>query len=183
MGAVTHYRDTEAGTFHVFTHGVWAANALYRDDVDRITFVRELARATGRIEWKCHAFCVMKTHYHLLLTVEAGVLARGMHAINFRYAMHFNRRHGMKGHVMAARYDSRRINDERDLLTVFRYIARNPVDAGFCSAPPDWQWSSYAGSVGAAEPASFVDASLIVACFGEPREVAIQRLRTFVEES
>jgi hypothetical protein len=40
-------RDLTAGTFHIYTHSVWAASALFRDDADRMTFVRSLARATG----------------------------------------------------------------------------------------------------------------------------------------
>jgi hypothetical protein len=48
-------RDKAAGTFHVYTHCVYASAALYRDDIDRSNFVRHLARVTGKIGWTCLA--------------------------------------------------------------------------------------------------------------------------------
>lgn len=177
------HRDTNAGLFHVYTHCVWAAPALYRDDADRLTFLRELARATAKFEWTCVAYCVMTTHYHLLLAVADGVLPKAMHAINFRYACYFNKRHASLGHVQAARYGSRRIVDDHDLAFTFRYVARNPVEAGLCATPGDWRWSSYAGTVGLAQPQPFVDPSLVIRCFGDDREQAIGALRAFVEQS
>jgi REP-associated tyrosine transposase len=176
-------RDLTAGTFHIYTHSVWAASALFRDDADRMTFVRELARATARVGWTCMAYCLLTTHYHLLVEVEAGVLSDGMHALNFRYASYFNNRHRMKGHVFAARYESRRIQDEEHLLTVFRYIARNPVEAGLCRSAADWRWSSYPETIGCVEPSSFVDATAVLECFGGTDEFAVERLRRFVEDS
>ena len=146
-------------------------------------FLRELARAGTKVSWDCLAFCVLGTHYHLVLDVDDGALSKGMHALNFRYAMGFNSRHRMKGHVTGRRFDSRRIEDDDDLLGVFAYVARNPVKAGLCASPVEWPWSSYPSTVGLSEPSSFVDANRIVGCLGEGREVAIARLRKFVENS
>jgi REP element-mobilizing transposase RayT len=174
-------RDTEAGRFHVHAHSVWAAPALFRDDVDRAAFLRELARATARVGWRCVAYCAMTTHYHLLLEVESGVLPEGMHAINFRYAAMFNGRHGMKGHVFGARYDAHRIRDERHLLTAYAYIAANPVKAGMCARADEWPWSSHPGSIGRATPSSFVDSSPVIGCFAGEPEVAAEQLRRFVD--
>jgi hypothetical protein len=70
-------RDLAPGLFHVYTHSVWAADALFRDDDDRLTFVRELARTTARTGWRCLSFCLMGTHYHLIVDVDTGVLAKG----------------------------------------------------------------------------------------------------------
>jgi putative transposase len=106
-----------------------------------------------------------------------------MHAVNFRYACAFNQRHDMRGHVQAARYGSRRIDDDDELMHVFRYVARNPVEAGLCADPADWPWSSYAAAIGKAEPISFVDPSRIINCFGDAPEQAIAALRDYVERS
>jgi putative transposase len=109
-----------AGIFHVYTHSVWASPSLFHDEIDYTTFLRELARTTARTEWDCIAFCAIDTHYHLIVEVDDGVLPKGMHALNFRYAMQFNGRHAMKGHVMGARYDAVRIDDEDHLVAAFR---------------------------------------------------------------
>jgi hypothetical protein len=37
--------DVRAGTFHIFTHCIWAVLRLYRDDIDRLELLRHLARA------------------------------------------------------------------------------------------------------------------------------------------
>jgi REP element-mobilizing transposase RayT len=176
-------RDTTAGIFHVFTHSVWAADALYRDDSDRMRFLRELALATDKTSSRCLAYCLMGTHYHLLLDVDAEVLARGMHSLNFRYAVGFNRRHAMKGHVHGTRYNAFRVNGEADLLSRYKYVARNPVEAGLCESPEDWRWSSYAATIGLAMPQPFVPNELILGCLDGPREIAIGRLRQYVAKS
>jgi len=128
------------------------------------------------------SYCLMNTHYHLMLEVDDETLPVGMHALNFRYAMTFNGRHRMKGHVFGAGYDANRIGDEAHLLTVFKYIACNPVMAHLCGRPIEWPWSSYAGSVGCGERSSFVDPSAVIECFGGVDELALARLRRFVEE-
>jgi putative transposase len=176
-------RDKTAGVFHVYTHSVWAADTLYRDDIDRTVFLRELVRASAKVEWDCLAFCLMDTHYHLLLEVDDGALPRGMHSLNFRYAEQFNDRHSMKGHVMGARYDSVRIEDDEHFLTAFRYVVLNPVEAGLARSPGDWPWSSYAGTVGLTEPHSFVDDGRVLHVLATTPVRAIRALRTFVEET
>lgn len=173
-------RDTEPGIFHVFTHAVWAADALYRDDADRMRFLRELSLATEKTAWRCLAYCLMGTHYHLLLDVDANVLARGMHSLNFRYAAGFNARHSMRGHVLGTRYNANRIDGEAELLWRFRYVVLNPVEAGLCERPEDWPWSSYAATIGLAPRQPFVDDSLVLSCLDGPREVAASRLRRYV---
>src|SRR5207302_6377684 len=106
----------------------------------------------------------------------------GMQSLNFRYSVDFNQRHGMRGHVQFARYGAVRIAGESHLQTVYKYVARNPVEAGLSRTCEDWPWSSYAGAVGLAEPHSFVDPMLVLQSFDLVRELAAARLRAFVEE-
>lgn len=161
-------RDLSAGLFHVFTHCVWAAPHLFRDDVDRLEFLRHLARVTGKRQWTCVAYCLMSSHYHLIVDVDAGALPAAMHALNLPYALHHNRRHGLRGHVQFARYGSRRLHDDDELLSAFAYVVRNPVDAGLCDCPEEWPWSSYASTIGLAEPSSFVSPLRVLASASRP---------------
>jgi putative transposase len=177
------HRDKSAGVFHVYTHGVWAADELYRDDVDRSAFLRELVRAGVKVEWDCLAFCLMDTHYHLLLEVDDGALPRGMHSLNFRYAMQFNHRYAMRGHVMGARYDSVRMEDDEHLRNAFKYVVLNPVEAGLVQSPADWPWSTYAGTVGLAAPHTFVADDRVLSALNTTSARATHALRTFVEDS
>ena len=162
------HRDAAAGTFHVYTHCVWAAPQLYRDGVDRAEFLRHLARVTSKTRWTCIAYCLMTSHYHLIVRAADGVLPEAMHSLNLAYALHHNRRHGLRGHVQFKRYGSSRIDDGGDLLERFRYVAKNPVEAGLCSSAADWAWSSYPGTVGLGELSSFVDPTPLLAACASP---------------
>jgi putative transposase len=175
-------RDVEPGLFHVYVHSVWAADALFRDAEDRMTFLRELARVTSRVGWTCVGYCLMTTHYHLVLDVGEDVLPKGMHSLSFRYASSFNARHAMKGHVHGRRYGARRLMSETDLLDAFKYVARNPVEAMLCEHPEQWVWSSYAATVGLAKQQPFVDPRRVLSCFSDPLEFAQAELRRFVAE-
>ena len=124
----------------------------------------------------------MRTHYHLMLEVPDRALPLGMQSLNFRYAVDFNQRHGMRGHVQFARYGAVRIASDTHLLTAYKYIARNPVEAGLCSTCEDWPWSSYAAAIGLAEPQSFVNPARVLQSLNPDRELAAAHLRASVEE-
>lgn len=174
-------RDTSAGIFHVFTRCVWAAPAHFRDDVDRADFLRRLAQLAHRHEWTCVAFCLMTTHYHLVVEVGDGALPAAMHRLNLGYVRGFNRRHSLRGRGQSHPYGARRVRDERDLLITFEYVTTNPVEAGLCGTPSEWWWSSYSGTTGLRPPHSFVDDAWLLRPFAshpEPRRA----LRAYVEK-
>ncbi len=176
-------RDKAAGLFHIFTHCVWVARRLYRDDQDRLEFLRHLSRVTDQSGWACLAFCLMGSHYHLIVEVGDDVLPVAMQSLNHSYARVHNRRYGLRGHVQFERYGSRRIKDEADLLGRYAYVVRNPVDAGLCSRPEQWPWSSYAGTLGLSAAHSFVDDSRVLGCLGGPFIDPQTALRRWVNDS
>jgi putative transposase len=168
--------------FHVFTHCVWAAPAHYRDDIDRVSFLRRLAGVTTRMQWRCIGFCLMLTHYHLIVEVEDAVLPIAMQALNHGYAWDFNRRHGLRGHVQSGRYGSRRLADSEGLIATYAYVMNNPVEAGLCSRASHWSWSSFRGTLGVSERNSFVDDGPAVGCFRRELDPLVA-LRRAVEKS
>jgi putative transposase len=176
-------RDTAAGLFHVYAHCVWVTPELYRDDVDRLEFLRHLALASSRPGWTCLAFCLMGSHYHLIVDVEENVLPAAMHSLNLRYARAFNSRHTLRGHVQFDRYGARRIHDSDDLLGRYTYVANNPVRAGIRRFAHEWMWSSYAGTIGLAPAHSFVDASAVLRCFEGQAVDPRTALRWHVEQA
>jgi REP element-mobilizing transposase RayT len=155
---------------------------MFVDDTDRMDFCSRLARTVRRFEWTCRAFCLMTTHYHLLVDVAENRLQSGMHLLNGQYAQEFNRRHGRSGHLHGDRYGASLVESDGHMLRAFRYIARNPVRAGLCDAPADWHWSSYRGTAGIDSGFAFVDNSPIRDYFGGDTKDATRVLRGFVEE-
>lgn len=174
-------REQAAGLiYHVTSRGN-RGEPIFADDFDRGRFVGLLALAVRRYDWICHAYCLMTTHYHLMITTTNPNIGRGMHVLNGRYAQSFNRRHKVSGHVFEDRYYSVIVERQSHLLELIRYIALNPVRAGLCSAPEDWSWSSYRYALGLRESPPFMSEDFLLGCFAPDRERARRRLRDFVD--
>jgi putative transposase len=170
-----------SGRYHVIGRGTGGA-FLFHDAADRNHFLKLLGRSVGRFRWSCLTYCVLGTHYHLLVETPEPNLDRGMHALLAPYAQGFNRRHGRFGHLVAERYTALPVQGETQTLAVFRYIALNPVLAGLCETPDQWLWSGYGATIGMRTPPAFLDAERVVSWFGRP-PAAWRRIREFVEES
>jgi putative transposase len=137
----------------------------------------------GERDWVCGAYCLMTTHYHLLIRTPEADLARGMQEINSWYAQEFNRRYGLEGHVFFRRYHSVMIEREGHLLEIGRYMPSNPVRAGLCQRAEDWPWSSYPALLGLSPPPSFLSPGWLLELFGRDLRRARNRYRAFVEDS
>jgi putative transposase len=134
-------RDIPDGVFHVTTRGV-DREPIFRDDADRVLFLRLLAETVRRHSWRCHAFCLMGTHYHLVVATTRECLSRGLQRLNGIYAQLFNRRHSRTGHLFGARFHSWVIDDDRHFAATCRFVLENPVRAGLCPHSDDWPWSA-----------------------------------------
>ncbi len=102
--------------------------------------MRLLSRTIKRFGWKCHAFCLMPNHFHLVIEAECEALSRGMHWMTGIYAQRFNTRHDRVGHLVQNRFTARLIEGEDALERVSAYVLENPVKAELCERPEDWRW-------------------------------------------
>jgi putative transposase len=170
------------GSFHHLTaHGV-DSRPLFEDDQDRWRFLGILGDVTREIGWRCLAFCLMTTHYHLLIQERDAPVSRAMRLLNGRYVVAFNKRHARAGHLLNGRYRDTPIEDDSHLLAAVRYVALNPVDAKLCVRAEDWPWSSYRELIGASRPSSFVSTTWLLAQFAPRRDRAMERVRSLVEQ-
>lgn len=175
------YRLLEpGGIYHVTAHAV-ADAVLFATDGDRAHFLELLGRVVRRRAWLCQAYCLLTTHLHLLLETPDPNLSHGMHWLSGSYAQEFNRRHGRFGHLFADRFHSVTIANDGHLLEVARYIALNPVRAGLCPTPADWEWSSYAATIGLKPAPQFLDYEGALRRFAPRLDAARRHLRAFVE--
>ena len=158
-------RDRTPGLHHVVV-GATGPSPYFMDDVDHLSWTRRVVRTLERHEWTCVTVCHMTTHLHVILDVPDESLPVGMHYLNSAYGKEFNERHGRIGNLVRARYWSKRITTDTQLLAAFRYAARNPVRASLCERAEDWFWSSFATSCGLAQTFPFVDASRVLSLLG-----------------
>jgi putative transposase len=173
-------RDTAPGVHHVVVKAT-GPSAYFRDDVDRMVWIRQFVRTLRRYDWTCLIFCQMTTHVHGLVDVADDSLSQGMQSLNSSYGVEFNTRHGREGHVVGGRFWSERKPAGREILTAYRYVARNPLEGGLCPRPEEWPWSSYATTIGLEDRFPFVDPTLVLSQLGSSPAAAIVALRAFVE--
>jgi len=133
------------------------------------SFLTFLAETCAQFGWRCHAYCLMTNHYHLLLALQdfpSGRLVRGVQHLNSCSAQRFNRRHRRVGHVYQGCYRAILAQRERHLLELTRYVVLNPVRAGMVADAAAWPWSSYRAAVGCTPAPSWLDTDAVTAPFG-----------------
>jgi len=109
------------------------------------TFLHFVGEVAAIDRMRILAYCLMPNHWHMLLWPRAdGDLARFVQRLTLRHSYAWHSRHGShgRGHLYQSRYKSFVILDEAYLLTVCRYIERNPVRAKLVDHPAAWRWSS-----------------------------------------
>ena len=175
-------RDLTDGTYHVSARGN-RHQVVFADDGDRRFFCSLLHRVTQELRWDLHAYCLLNTHYHLVVEASVRDLSAGMHRLNGLYAQCFNGRHGLDGHLFQGRFYAGAIEADGHLLELTRYLALNPVRAGLCSNPDRWLWSSYPGLVGIGPADPFVSVERVLRLFGKDRQKAQALIRRFVADA
>jgi putative transposase len=167
------------GWHHVNTSAVDGGLAFV-DVHDARRFIEITTAVVRRFRWRCASYCLLGTHYHLLLSIQEATLARGMHVLNSSYARTYNERRDRRGHVFGSRYYSVLVESQSHLLETFRYIDLNPVRAGLCREPAAWAWSSYRPIMGLAPAPAFLDVSAALELFGRTPETARAEYARFV---
>jgi putative transposase len=158
-------RIQEAGlVYHVFARGN-GRMTIYLDDADRLDFLDVLADTVETHALVCHAYCLMPTHYHLVVSTLRANVSRAIQQLNRRYAQRWNRRHGHVGHVFQGRFGAQIVQEERHFLTVCRYVLRNPVRAALVRSAADWPWSSLRATLNEVVAPSFLDTRLLLSHF------------------
>jgi REP-associated tyrosine transposase len=155
---------------------------LYFDDEDREVFLRYVSQTSLRHGWVVLAYCLMSTHYHLVLQVPLGGLSAGMQLLNGGFLRRTNRRYGRSRHLFQNRFFSRTIEADGHLLEACRYVVLNPVRAGLCESPEEWRWSSYRSCAGLEVGPAFLATAAVLGLFGHERRQAERSYRAFVRD-
>ncbi len=91
------------------------------------------------------AYVIMPNHWHLLLyPINDGSMSKALHWLG---TSHARRHHTRKetiggGRLYQGRYKSFLVQEDVHLLTVLKYIERNPVRAKLTTKPETWKWGS-----------------------------------------
>lgn len=175
-------REQEPGGLYHVTAKAVADQPLFLDCVDRRRFLDLLGAVRKTHSWRCYAYCLMTTHFHILIRIEKANLSDGMQRLNGDYGRRFNGRHGSEGHRFHRRFCSVAVKDDRHLLEASRYIILNPVRAGIVRDPGSWPWSSYGATAGLVRAPTFLESAWVLGCFAKDKERAVRQYVRFIRE-
>jgi len=171
------------GIYHVTARGN-DRRPIFEDDDDRASCLIVLASIVTRYHVRCHAYCLMDNHYHLLLETPEANLSTAMRQLNGVYTQRFNRRHERCGHLLQGRFGAQLVDGDAYLREVCRYIVLNPVRAGLVAHPRQWRWSSFRATAGETTTPGFLTVDWVRALGGaKTRGEALQRYTSFIESA
>ncbi len=147
-------------TYHVTTRGD-RREPIYRDDQDRLAQLAVIAHAMDRFDASVLAYCLMGNHFHLVLHTRQANLSRLMRHVNGVTTQSFNRRHGLAGHLFQGRFTSILVETDAYLLSLCRYVERNPVASHLVTKPENWRWSSCRAHMGLADSPRWLDSAFL----------------------
>ena len=128
--------------YHVINRGNGRAT-VYHDTADYEYFIHLMRLACERLPMRVLAWCLMPNHFHLVLWPhEDGDLGRWMQRLLTGHVRQYHKRRGTSGRIWEGRFKAFPIQQDRYLLTVLRYVERNPVRANLAERSRDWSWSS-----------------------------------------
>jgi REP element-mobilizing transposase RayT len=127
--------------FHVFSR-TNSGDRAFLDQKDHCRFLEYLHKYTTLFSFRVHAWCMMPTHFHILLeSANRPAISELMRRLLTAYTMYYNRRHGRHGHLFQGRFKSLVVDKANYLLGLSWYIHRNP-DTALPRVNPE----TYAGS-------------------------------------
>ena len=136
-------RASEGGLcYHVLNRGN-ARSEVFHSPADYDSFLETAAESTVRIPMRTLAYCLMPNHFHLVVwPVGDGDLSRWIHWLMTAHVRRYLAHYHHSGHVWQGRFKAFPVQDDGHLLTVLRYVERNPLRAGLVTKAEDWSWSS-----------------------------------------
>lgn len=164
--------------YHVMNRGA-GRKTIYSNDEDRVKFLKVIDEVVDTYHLELHAYCLMDTHYHLLVRTPRGNLARAMRHLNGVYTQRYNRARRLDGALFRGRYKAILIDADSYLAQVSRYIHLNPVEAKVVSDPVDSRWSSCRYFVGKESAPRWLNTKSTLELFGKA-DGAAGRYRDFL---
>ncbi|MBN2027088.1 MAG: transposase [Actinobacteria bacterium] len=167
--------------YHVISKGNLGDYILAKDQ-DKEYFLGQLIKGAEKYNVGVFAYCLMGNHYHLLVQTREKNLPQFMHFLLSSYASYLFREKEKRGHIFAGRYKAILVSTEEYLLTVSKYIHRNPIKAALVSSPSEYKWSSYMYFCDVRGTPKWMSVDWVKDFFGADSRDAMTAYREFVEQ-
>ena len=135
-------KRSNSSIYHVIIRGI-NKQIIFESDDDRYEFLSRLKSFIDENKFIMFGYCLMDNHVHLLVQEIEDDISTIIKRISASYVFWYNKKHERCGHLFQERFKSEPVETESYLLTVLRYIHRNPIEAGLSKDILDYKWSSY----------------------------------------
>lgn len=131
-----------ARTFFV-TSSILGKQSLLQSERSAKLLIEVLYHYRAEGKFRLHEFVVMPDHFHVVLTVDAGVtIERAVQFIKGGFSFRAGREFGWKGEVWQKGFSEVRILDRESYEKHCEYIKKNPVEARLAREPEEFPFSS-----------------------------------------
>lgn len=167
--------------YHVYGRSI-SEVALYKNDKDKLKFISIIKKYQILYKFRIYGYCLMDTHYHLIIDANGADISEIMHSINFVYALYFNKRHKRHGHLFQDRFKSKIVENNEYLLALSAYVHNNATDIpGYENRPEEYAFSSLGVYLGLKhDPYEMVEDDLIMGLFNKVPKFARKNYLSFV---
>lgn len=155
-------------TYHITARGNRRESIFYDSD-DYQHYMDLIASCKKDISFLVHAYTLMPNHIHLLLEIKKEPPGKIIKYIHSRYAIYFNKRYKLIGHVFQDRYHAKLIDTIDYFLQACKYIHLNPVKAEMVRKPENYVWSSYPGYKDKDKDNTLFETKRVLSYFQEPQ--------------
>jgi putative transposase len=124
--------------YHVLNRGNGRQQVFFKDG-DYAAFLKALTHACEQIPMRVLAYCLMPNHFHLVRWPrEDGDLSAWMHWLANAHVRRYHQHYKGSGHLWQGRFKAFPIEQDEHLLTVIRYVERNPLRAALVESVEQW---------------------------------------------
>lgn len=136
--------DVGGYTYHILNR----ANArlpIFFQEEDYVLFEEILREGVKKYDMRLVAYCLMPNHFHLVLYPKNdGDIQQFMQWVTLTHTQrwHISQNTTGTGHLYQGRYKSFLVETDSHLLSVIRYVERNPLRAKLVKKAENWRFSS-----------------------------------------
>jgi putative transposase len=118
---------------------------FFEKQEDYEAFERVLSEAFEREPLPIFAYCLMPNHWHFVVRPQTDQqVSEFFRWLTHTHTMRWHAHHGTEGsgHLYQGRFKTFPIEEDEHLLSVLRYVERNPRRANLCERAEEWQYGS-----------------------------------------
>ena len=130
-------------TYHIVVQGKRTVQ-LFEDNEDKQLYLEKLGKGCAERGAGLIGYCVLADHVHLLIAESEGRISDLMRSVHVMFTDAYRKRYGIDSEepLLRGRFRSEKVESDRRLLEIIRYVHEEPVGLGFCECAEDYKWSS-----------------------------------------